>query len=60
METKNKKILATDCKCCTCGKQAIAFWPVDVDILSQPYCRECLDKIKLKALIKMQKDYFSI
>lgn len=56
METKNKKILATDYKCCTCGKQAVAFWPVvDVDIPSQPYCRECLDKVKLELLIEMQK-----
>lgn len=39
---------ASDCKCCVCGKQAVAFWPViDPDIPSNPYCRKCLDKTKL-------------
>lgn len=38
---------ATECKCCVCGKQAVAFWPViDPDIPSEPYCRKCLDKAK--------------
>ena len=47
---------ASDCKCCKCGKQAVAFWPViDPDIPSQPYCRECLDKVKLKLLIELSK-----
>ena len=45
---------ASECKCCVCGKQAIAFWPViDPDIPSEPYCRECLDKAKLEALVKI-------
>lgn len=40
---------ATECKCCECGKQAVAFYPViDPDIPSYPYCRECLDKAKIK------------
>ena len=35
-----------------CGKQAVAFWPViDPDIPSNPYCRECLDKAKIRLLI---------
>ncbi len=38
---------ASECKCCICGKQAVAFWPViDPDIPSHPYCRKCLDKEK--------------
>ena len=45
---------ASECKCCLCGKQAVAFWPViDPDIPSNPYCRECLDKIKIQTLIKV-------
>ena len=44
-------IKASDCKCCECGAQAVAFWPViDPDIPSQPYCRKCLDKIKAAVL----------
>ena len=49
----NKLIKASDCKCCLCGKQAVAFWPVfDPDIPSHPYCRECLDKTKLTLMIE--------
>lgn len=45
---------ASECKCCLCGKQAVAFWPViDPDIPSNPYCRECLDKIQIQTLIKV-------
>ena len=34
---------AKDCKCCKCGKQAVAFYPViDPDIPSYPYCADCL------------------
>lgn len=51
---------ASECKCCECGKQAVSFWPVvDIDIPSYPYCRECLDKAKMKMimeLIKHEKD----
>lgn len=44
---------ASECKCCQCGKQAVAFWPViDPDIPSAPYCRECLDKAKTRVLIE--------
>lgn len=40
---------ASDCKCCECGKQAVAFWPVyEPDIPSYPYCRACLDKAKME------------
>lgn len=43
---------AKDCKCCECGQQAVAFWPViDPDIPAQPYCRKCLDKAKIRVLV---------
>ena len=42
---------ASDCKCCECDQQAVAFWPVvDPDIPSHPYCRECLDKAKIELM----------
>ena len=47
---------ASECKCCICGKQAVAFWPViDPDIPSHPYCRECLDSEKTKLIIKLNE-----
>ena len=50
-EEQDKLISALDCKCCKCGAQAVAFWPVyDPDIPSYPYCRECLDKEKEELL----------
>jgi len=49
-------IKASDCKCCKCGKQAVAFWPVcDPDIPSHPYCRKCLDKEKRELIIKLNE-----
>lgn len=48
------KIKAEECKCCVCGKQAVAFWPViDPDIPENPYCRECLDKAKAEVMAEM-------
>jgi len=45
---------ASECKCCKCGKQAVAFWPVcDPDIPAYPYCRECLDREKEETLLKL-------
>lgn len=45
---------ASECKCCVCGKQAVAFWPVfEPDIPSHPYCRECLDKEKRELMLKL-------
>lgn len=45
---------ASECKCCNCNKQAVAFWPLlDLDIPSQPYCRECLDKAKMNVLMEI-------
>ena len=50
---KKKKMKASECKCCECGEQAVAFWPcIDPDIPSRPYCRKCLDKAKVSVLIK--------
>ena len=47
---------AKDKKCCKCGEQAVAFFPVfDPDIPSYPYCRKCLDKVKLELLIKLNQ-----
>ena len=44
---------ASECKCCQCGKQAVAFWPmIDPDIPANPYCRECLDKAKMRVLVE--------
>ena len=49
-----KQVKAADCKCCVCGKTAVAFWPViDPDIPSQPYCRGCLDKTKAAVMRKI-------
>lgn len=49
-----EKVFAKDCKCCQCGKPAVAFWPcIDPDIPSEPYCRECLDRAKRELLIKL-------
>lgn len=43
---------ASECKCVICGKQAVAFWPmIDPDISAEPYCRECLDKAKIKVFM---------
>jgi hypothetical protein len=48
---------AKDCKCIKCGEQAVAFWPAcDPDIQSDPYCRGCLDTIKLNFLIQHFSD----
>lgn len=46
-------IKASACKCCVCGKQAVAFWPcIDPDIPSHPYCQKCLDKAKQQLFIR--------
>lgn len=43
---------ASECRCCKCGSQAVAFWPcIDPDIPQHPYCRKCLDKEKMKAMV---------
>ena len=43
---------ASECKCCKCGKKAVAFWPcVDPDIQSSPYCADHLEE----AMVDMAK-----
>jgi len=45
---------AKECKCVKCGKEAVAFFPaVDIDIVGFPYCRECLDREKIKIWLMM-------
>lgn len=47
---------ASECKCCVCEKQAVAFWPVcDPDIPAYPYCRKCLDQEKRELIIKLSE-----
>lgn len=47
-------VKASDFKCCECGEQAVALWPViDPDIQSYPYCRKCLDKAKAKLMMEL-------
>lgn len=47
---------ASECKCCKCGKQSVAFWPIcDPDIPSYPYCRKCLDEEKQELIMKLFK-----
>lgn len=47
---------AKDFKCIKCGEQAVAFWPVsDPDIPCDPYCRHCLDTIKMKLWKKIEE-----
>ena len=51
-----EQVKATDCKCCVCGKPAVAFWPViDPDIPSHPYCRKCLDKTKVEMMRRLME-----
>ena len=48
---------AKDCKCCTCGKQAVAFYPcVDPDIPSYPYCADCLEAAMIDMAKALWKD----
>lgn len=54
--SRNKITYAKDCKCCKCGKTAVAFFPCfDPDIPSYPYCRECLDKVKKNIMLELLK-----
>jgi len=51
---KRKEMEAKECKCVKCGKEAVAFFPaVDIDIVGFPYCRECLDREKIKIWLMM-------
>lgn len=47
---------ASECKCIECGQKAVAFWPcIDPDIPSRPYCRQCLDKVKIEMMVKLSE-----
>ena len=49
---RSKQIKACDCKCVVCGKQAVSWFPcIDPDIKPRPYCRICLDKVRIELLI---------
>lgn len=51
-----RKVKTSEVVCCVCSAKAIAWWPViDPDIPQQPYCRKCLNKIKLEIMIKTFK-----
>lgn len=48
---------ASECTCVECNSQAVAFFPAfDPDIQSYPYCRGCLDEVKINLLIKLTDD----
>lgn len=51
----NKTSYAKDFKCCKCKKkQADVWWPyMDVDVPHAPYCRKCVDKMKMEILMKV-------
>ena len=58
--SKEKKVKASDYKCCVCGKQAEVFYPViDPDIPPHPYCRKCAEKANRELLIKLLGQDFS-
>ena len=48
---------ASECKCCVCGKQAVAFYPcIDPDIPSYPYCADCLEKAMIETAKNLWPD----
>ena len=52
----NQSIKASDLKCSDCKNQAEVFFPVfDPDIPSYPYCRECVEKRRIKLIIDLSK-----
>lgn len=47
---------ASQHKCIECGQQAEAFWPsIDPDIPTFPYCNKCLDDIRTRMIIELDK-----
>lgn len=50
------KVYAKDQKCCKCGEQAVAFFPVcDPDIQSYPYCQKHLDEARTGIFNEIEK-----
>ena len=48
---------ASECKCCECGKQAVAFYPcIDPDIPSYPYCADHLEQAMIEVAEVVWKD----
>ena len=48
---------ASECKCCKCGKQAVAFYPcIDPDIPSYPYCADHLEQAMIEVAEAVWKD----
>ena len=55
--SKEKKIKASDYKCCVCGKQAEVWYPiVDPDIPPNPYCRKCAEEACQKLLLRILRE----
>jgi hypothetical protein len=44
---------ASECKCCECGQQAEVF--NHPDIPSHPYCNKCLDDMKTRMIIEIDR-----
>lgn len=52
--SREKKIKASDYKCCVCGKQAEVWYPcIDPDIPPHPYCRKCAEKAHYELLFSL-------
>ena len=49
------EIKASDCVCVECGGVAEAFWPQELELPTFPYCQKCLNRTKLRLLIKIHK-----
>ena len=51
------KVKASDCKCCQCGEQAVAFWPfIDPDIPYHPYCQRCLEEAQISLMVAFAEE----
>lgn len=53
--------LAKDYYCFECYKEkkevpAVVFWPMELDIEHFPYCRPCVDSLKIKVWMQMSGD----
>ena len=52
----------TKAKCCMCGAEAVALfpvWEIDQEVPPRPYCRKCLHRAKRELflqILKIEKD----
>lgn len=52
----------TKTKCCMCGAEAVALfpvWEIDQEVPPRPYCRKCLHRAKREfflQILKIEKD----